>query len=73
MKSDKAIDELLTKYLGLLGQTMTKLGQLKKDADPVTRLFSGMETLPELKERVLLYTEFLKDLKELKNQSNENK
>jgi len=63
------IDKKMKEYLKLLHSATTELKMLKKESDPLMRVMTGMNTLPELKERVVNYKKILGDLNEIKKEA----
>jgi hypothetical protein len=66
------LDEIIAKYLQKLVATKHQLEKLKNEPASKLKILNGMESLPELKERVLLTVEFLEDLKKLKENAKED-
>jgi hypothetical protein len=70
MKSlHELIDKKMKEYLKLLHSTTVQLKELKRENDPMMRVMKGMDTLPELKERVVNYKKILGDLNEIKKEA----
>jgi len=66
------LNEIIAKYLQKLVATKYQLEKLKNEPASKLKILNGMESLPELKERVLLTVEFLEDLKKLKENAKED-
>jgi hypothetical protein len=65
------LNEIIAKYLQKLVAAKYQLEKLKNEPASKLKILNGMESLPELKERVLLTVEFLEDLKKLKQNEKE--
>ena len=66
MNIHKLIDEKMKQYIAKLFKAKTALKIIKKETNPKRRIVKGMETLPELKERVLNCRQILDDLSEIR-------
>lgn len=66
MNIHKLIDKKMKEYVARLFKAKTALKILKKETNPQLRIVKGMETLPELKERVLNCRQVLDDLAEIR-------